>query len=111
MNENYSVRITPQAQAHLSEITGYIANSLQAPTAALRLLDTLEKAINSLSFMPHRIALTDEEPWKTKGIHRMVVRNFLVYFWIDEQENTVHITAVIYGRRDQAQQLAQMESE
>lgn len=41
MNENYSVRITPQAQAHLSEITGYIANSLQAPTAALRLLDTL----------------------------------------------------------------------
>lgn len=61
--------------------------------------------------MPHRIALTDEEPWKTNGIHRMVVRNFLVYFWIDEQEKTVHITSVIYGRRDQAQQLAQMESE
>lgn len=31
----------------------------------------------------------------------MPVRNFLVYFFIDEENKVVWITAVIYGRRDQ----------
>jgi len=108
MEENYSVRITAQAQTHLSEITRYVAYTLQAPEAALRMLDTLYEAIESLSFMPHRIALVEDEPWRSDGVRRMVVKNHLVYFWIDEPNAKVQIIAVIYGRRDQAQQLAEL---
>jgi hypothetical protein len=44
--------------------------------------------------MPGRFPLTEEEaPWRSKGIRRAVVENFLVYFWIDEPQDIVWVTA------------------
>ncbi len=40
-----------------------------------------------------------------------IVKNFLVYFWIDEEKGKVQVTAIIYGRRDQTKQLSQIEME
>ncbi len=55
--------------------------------------------------MPFRIKLTEEEPWRTEGIHQMRVKNYYVYFWIDEENYEVQIIAVIYVARDQMTQL------
>ena len=41
----------------------------------------------------------------------MPVKNFLVYYWIDEENKSVTVTAVIYGRRDQLAALASMPQE
>ncbi len=59
--------------------------------------------------MPERIKLTDEEPWRSEGIHRMRVKNYYIYFWIDEDNHRVQITSVIYVARDQVAQLELME--
>lgn len=107
--ELYTVKLTTLAQKQLEEITQYVAFTLQAPETALRLLDLLEQEIASLSSFPSRIALTEEEPWHSLGIHKMTVKNYLVYFWINEARRTVQITAVIHGRRDQMQQLSEMK--
>ena len=104
----YCVKITEQAQEQLREIYSYIALQLQSPNTALKMLDVLEKEISSLSYFPNRIALTEEEPWHSKGIHKMPVKNYLVYFWIDDVRKTVQITAVVYGRSEQKTQLSQM---
>lgn len=111
MDKTYNVKITSQAEGQIQEIIHYIAHELKAPDAALHLLDTLEDSFASLASFPHRIALMDKEPWHTKGIHRLPVKNFLVYFWIDENNMRVQITAVIYGKRDQIRQLSQMDME
>ena len=105
----YKVKITPQASAQMLEIFSYIRGALKEPVAAERLLDELQKSILSLDTMPRRVALVDEEPWRSYGIHKMPVKNFLVYFWVNEEQKEVHITAVIYGRRDQLEQLKQMD--
>lgn len=60
---------------------------------------------------PHRITLVNDEPWHSKGIRRLPVKNFFIYFWIDEDNMKVQITAVIYSKRDQLQQLAKMNKE
>ncbi len=39
---------------------------------------------------------------------QMPVKNFLVYYLIDEEKKTVWIMAVIYGRRDQIAALLDM---
>lgn len=111
MANTYQVKVTSQAQEQMWEIAHYIATELVAPDAALRLLNALEDAISSLAQLPNRIALTEEEPWHSYGIHKMPVKNFLVYFWIDEDTHKVQVTAVVYGRRDQMQQLSQMDME
>lgn len=99
--EQYQVSITEPAREQLWEIRNYIANTLQNPTAAKRVLELLSKNILSLSESPQRVMLTPEEPWKSKGIHRMPVKEYLIYFWIDEENKVVHIIAVVYARRDQ----------
>lgn len=107
--DEYTVKITPQASAQMLEIFSYISSTLKEQVAEERLLDELQNSILSLNTMPKRAALVDEEPWRGYGIHKMPVKNFLVYFWINEEQKEVHITAVIYGRRNQSEQLKQMD--
>ena len=107
----YAIKITHQAQEQMREIASYISEELKAPDAALHLLDILENAITSLAQMPQRIALTEEEPWRSNGIHKMPVKNFLVYFWIDEENTRVQVTAIVYVKRNQIRQLSNMEIE
>lgn len=91
MDKTYNVKITSQAEEQMQEITYYIAHELKAPDAALNLLNTLEHSIASLSQYPQRVALINEEPWHTKGIHRLPVKNFLIYFWIDNKNMKVQV--------------------
>ena len=105
----YEVKITPYALHQMREIVSYISATLQSPENAEHWLDTIEKEMASLSSMPARIPLTEEEPWHSQGIHKLVVKNFLVYFWIDTDNLMVWITALVYGRRNQPQQLEQRE--
>ena len=55
--------------------------------------------------------MIEEEPWRTEGIRKMVVQKFLIYYWVDDDNSRVQVTAVIYGRRDQIRQLANMDME
>lgn len=111
MCETYNVNITSQAEKQIQEIIHYIAHELKAPDAALHLLDTLEDSFASLAHFPQRVTLLNEEPWHTNRIHRLPIKNFLVYFWIDEDNLKVQITAVIYAKCDQLHQLSQMDME
>ncbi len=105
----YKVKITQQANEQMLEVFRYINGTLSEPVAAQRLLDNLQSSILSLSFMPQRVALVQKEPWKSHGIHKMPVKNFLVYFWINEELKEVYITAVIYSKRNQEKQLKTMD--
>ena len=111
MDKTYTVKLTSQAKEQIQEIVHYITHELKAPDSALHMLDVLEDSFTSLAHFPQRIALTNEEPWRTNGIRRLPLKNFLVYFWIDENKMTVQITAVIYSKRDQLRQLSQMDME
>ena len=111
MDKTYNVKITSQAEEQIQEIVHYITNDLKAPAAALHLLDALEDSFTSLAHFPQRVVLVDEEPWHTNKVHRLPVKNFLVYFWIDEDKMKVQVIAVIYEKRDQLRQLSQMDTE
>lgn len=109
MENTYHVKVTEQAEEHLREIVRYITVQLKAPETALHFLDAFEQEVLSLSQFPGRFALVDEEPWHSQGVHKMILKNFLVYFLIDETVKKVQIFAVIYGGRDQGRQLIRLE--
>ena len=110
MNE-YEVRVTRQALEQMKEIVHYISNDLIAPDAAGNLLDKMKAEITKLSSFPKKQALIDEEPWRTDGVRKLVVNNFLIYYWVDDENNRVQVTAVIYSIRDQIRQLSNMDME
>lgn len=109
MADIYEVKITRQAQEQMAEIVDYISHELFAPESANNLLDKMESSIMGLTEFPERFQLIDEEPWKTEGIRKIVVNNFLVYYCINELEKKVQVTAVIYSKRDQIEQLKNMK--
>ena len=104
----YEVKLTPQAIGQIEETVQYISKILLTPETAQKWVDTLQREIRKLDSMPLRYPLTEEEPWRTKGIRKMPVKNFLVYYLVDEEKKTVWVTAVIYGRRDQIAALLDM---
>ena len=104
----YEVKLTVQAIGQIEEAVQYISKILLEPETARKWADTLQCEIEKLDTMPSRYPFTDEEPWYTKRIRKMPVKNFLVYYLVDEKKKAVWITAVIYGRRDQIAALLDM---
>lgn len=104
----YEVKLTPQAIGQIEETVQYISKILHTPETARKWADALQCEIGKLDFMPSRYPLTEEEPQHTKGIRKMSVKNFLVYYLVDENKKIVWVTAVIYGRRDQISALLDM---
>ena len=108
MDKEYKVKLTTHAFEQLGEAARYIAGTLLEPVIAKTWLDHMQSEISKLNMMPSRFPFTDEEPWRSRGIHKMTVKNYLVYFYIDDEKMTVWITGVIYARRDQLKQLQNM---
>lgn len=106
--QEYKIKITKYAFSSMEEISDYITYDLKSPKAAVNTLKTIWNEIKKLSTMPYRIPLVDEEPWHSQGIHRMLVKNYFVYFWIDEVNRKVQVTDVIYAYRDQDNSLQGM---
>lgn len=107
----YKIRITRQARDHLREIRRYIEVELLAPLAAKNTIEAIKVEMQSLVHIPSRIHLTPEQPWHDQGVRRDRVKNYYVYFWIDEENKRVEIIGVIYVRRNQSRQLELMDTE
>ena len=75
-----------------------VSLSLEAAKSTVQRLGTV---MASLSQMPKRVPLIEEEPWRSEGVRVRAIRNFLIYFWVNEAEKTVQVIAVIYAKRDQ----------
>ena len=105
----YKVKITPLAVSQLRETVTYISEVLLVPETAAKWLDVLKSEISTLDSLPNRFPLIDEEPWRTKGVRKLIVKGFIVYYIIDEERSTVTVTAVVYGRRDQINALKKID--
>ena len=62
MVRRHDVEITPQALRQMREIKQYIKVILQAPNSAQKWLKQIKEEISTLSSMPARIPLVEDEP-------------------------------------------------
>lgn len=105
MSKQYTVKATRQANEHLTNIYDYIYEQLEAPDSADRVITMLQEKISSLSELPNRYPLVDEEPWHSRELHKMIAESYLIYYWIDEPALKVQVTSVIFAKRSQKEQL------
>jgi len=96
----YHIDITEPAENDLHDAVKYITEQLLNPSAAERLIDDTEHAVNSLSNMPDRHALVKDEVLARLGFRFIPVNNYLVFYIIREEIKTVVIQRFLYGRRD-----------
>ena len=107
--DSFEIIVTLDATEDLIELRDYIAYVLLAPDTALSYIRTIRKEIESLSTMPGRNKLVDDEPWRSRGLRKIIAKNFYIYYRIDDDAKRVYILNVIYARRDQLKMLAQLK--
>ncbi len=96
----YSVEIAIPAKKDLLEIYEYIACSLGSKPTASKYLNMLEEQILGLDRFPERFQKYDKEPWLSRGLRLMPIKNFVVCYIPDVTTQKVTVTRVMYGRRD-----------
>ena len=102
MSNAYSVSYSPEAMDDLREIYAYIAFTLLVPEAAKKQVNRIRKEVRSLDFMPSRHSFVDWEPWKSMGMYKVPVDNFVIYYTMHDDSRTVTVIRIFYGRRDVA---------
>jgi toxin ParE1/3/4 len=101
----YKIVLTKQADTDLRGIYEYIAFNLLEPETAARQLGRIEKGILSLAEMPERFRAFEKEPWYSRGLRKMPVDNFIVFYIPNAEDQTVTVTRVMYGGMDIDKQL------
>jgi plasmid stabilization system protein ParE len=96
----YSIEISEPAENDLFDIIGYISTQLSAPESAINIMEAIEEAVENLADMPYKCPIVADERLGTMGYHRLIVKNYIVFFMIDENERIVDIVRILYARRD-----------
>ncbi len=95
----YNVVYLPIARQDLDDAALYIAAELHAPDAALALLDAIEQAVAALREMPYRHALYASLYALKHEVRCFPIKNYNVFYVVDEARKTVEIWRVLYQRR------------
>jgi plasmid stabilization system protein ParE len=98
----YKLSISELADEDIDSIICYIAEQLSAPRAASDLLDEIEKCYTHLRNNPTIYEHCRNARLKKEGYRRAVVKNYLIFFKIDETKHKVVVHRVIHGTRDYA---------
>ena len=95
---NYSVNITDLAEEDILATVKYISNALKNPIVANNLLDEIEKHEKKLEEMPNIYPFVNDEYLSQKGIKYVIIKNYLMFFTIDEKNKIVNVIRFLYGR-------------
>ena len=95
----YKLLYLPVARDDISKAVSYIANTLDSPLAAKNFARELEKALLRLQEYPFSCSVYPTP--SLNGHYRfMPVRNYCVFYSVDEASQIVEISRVLYARMD-----------
>jgi len=96
----YRVYVSEPAVNDLRDIVRYISAQLSAPMTALKMIDIIEEAITGLAVMPQKCPSVTDERLAMMEYRKLLVKNYIVFFTIDEKSKTVDVERILYARRD-----------
>lgn len=96
----YTIEYLPIARRDMVDIAKYIGVKLANPDAADRLAEEIVETAEKLTDMPYRCPLhIPIKPLKHE-YRKLIVRNYIMFYWINEDEKLVTIARVVYSVRD-----------
>ena len=98
--ERYNVDITDLGKQDIRDIAAYISETLLEPTLAENTVESILDAIFSLDCMPARVPLVRDNRLAKMGIRGLFVKNYTVFFRINETIKNTEVIRILYSRRD-----------
>ena len=100
-SDRYNYVLTESAKADIDEAFDYIAGDLVNPDAASAFADELEEKLEEICKTPKAGRPVHNPYLKRDDVRRVLVKNYIAYYLIDEEEANIVVLRVVYSRRDQ----------
>ena len=101
----YNLMFLDIARKDMVEIAKYISGELKNPVAANKIAEELVEAIDSLCVFPYanplHIPTIPISPLEHE-YRKLLVKNYMVLYWVEEETKNVIISRVVYARRNYA---------
>jgi plasmid stabilization system protein ParE len=96
----YSVYISEIAENDILTAAQYISNVLNAPIAANRLLDEIEKKERFMEYNPYIYPVVPDKILAKREIRFVSVKNYLMFYIVNDNEQMIYVIRFLYGHRD-----------
>ena len=93
----YKINYYESADNDINSILTYISHNLKNPSAAINLKNKIIKSEKILSLFPHTNKCYENKEYK---YFKYKVKNYLLFYTIDEENKTVNIVRVLYRKRN-----------
>ena len=88
----YKIIVTAPAQKNLQNAVSYISNDLKNKQAAFNLIDLVEETV--------KYAVVDDEILSREGFRFIQIKDYLLFYVVRKENQTVVIQRFLYARRD-----------
>ncbi|MBE6100387.1 MAG: type II toxin-antitoxin system RelE/ParE family toxin [Anaerovibrio sp.] len=100
-SNSYSYVLTEVAESDIDEALAYIAVYLKNPDAAASLLDEFDEQVENICLAPQSGKLVENEFLQRDNVRRFLVKNYIVYYLVDDEARKIVVLRFVYGRRHQ----------
>ena len=99
MMKKYQINYSDEAIADLLE-----------PANAVNLVNAIKDAIRSLDIFPFRHQQVEWLPWKEKGMRYLISKKHVIFYFVNESNNSVSISRIFSCKRNIPAIIAEEES-
>lgn len=96
----YKIEYLPIVLEDLKGIVLYISDKLKNPQAAQKIAESIVSKVESLSAFPYSLPVYTPIKPLTHEYRKFLVKNYFVFYSVDEKSKTVTIFRIIYARRN-----------
>ena len=98
--EEYKIELSIQAKEDYKNIIRYIKYELLEPNIAKRYAKLIKNEINSLKYNPRKFAIIDYDMIKKYKFRKLIIKNYIAFYRINEDEKIVNVERILYGATD-----------
>lgn len=98
--KKYNVIITPKAYKELIGIYDYIVEEFYAEKTAKDIIRKIIQETQKLQYLPYRHTEIGKKDEQIRRYRKVIVKNYVIIYIIDEKNKTVVILHIYYAKRD-----------
>ena len=95
----YKLEYLPVAQGDMVDIVRYLSKELKNPIAADNLANEFVKSAEALINFPYSNPVYHPIRPLKKEYRKLLVKDFIMFYYVDEAEKIITIARVIYAKR------------
>ncbi len=100
MTEQYKLEYLPVVRQDMIDIMRYISHELGNISAATKLAEEMIEAADKLTSFPYAHEAYQPIRALKQEYRKLLVQNYIMFYWVDNENMTITITRVVYARRN-----------